>query len=320
MMATKRTGTRPEYTTHERMRLGHLAKAITSPLRSLVTWVTSPAAVIRWLKRYQERMAQENPNHKSQEGGRPPVAEETIKAIVTIYGRGLTGLKRIQGELRKCGIDVARSTIRRVLDAQGLPPHDGPSQSTWGQFMRNHSRELVSIDFLQVATGLLGTIQYQFALVAIEHDTRRVHLLGVSPQPNHQWLSNVIRSATMDGMPLSTRRYWIHDNDRKFQTLDTMLEQSGLEGVATSPFAPDMNALIERFFGSLRRECLDHLVALSPSHLERALKAYIDHHNTERPHQGIGNVVIGPWQAQTQGAIVCDERLGGLLKSFRRAA
>jgi putative transposase len=80
-----------------------------------------------------------------------------------------------------------------------------------------------------------------------------------------------------------------------------------------------MNAYIERFFRSAREECLDHIIFFSPEHLEQVLREYIDHYNSERPHQGLGNRTIGPWQVG-QGEILCDERLGGLLKSFRRAA
>jgi putative transposase len=124
----------------------------------------------------------------------------------------------------------------------------------------------------------------------------------------------------MAGEPLAGRRYWIHDNDGKFQTLRRLLKSFGHKSVNTSIHAPDMNHLAERFIGSARRECLDHVVFLSENHLRRVFQEYLEHYNTERPHQGIGNVTIGPWSTSTSGEIVCDERLGGLLKSFRRAA
>jgi len=241
--------------------------------------------------------------------------------VLKIYGAGIRGLKRIQGELGKCGIELARSTIRRILDQHGLPPgKNGRKGSTWSAFWRNHPIETIGLDFIQVATGLWGNITYRFVLFAIEHDTRRVHLLGVSEHPTDAWLQNVVRSATMEGEPLAERKFWIHDNDGKFQTLPGILASHGLRSVNTSVHAPDMNAFAERFIRSARDECLDHLIFLTEDHLRRSFVEYVAHYNEERPHQGVGNRPIGEWKPATEGAIVCDERLGGLLKSFRRAA
>ncbi|TVR43381.1 MAG: hypothetical protein EA402_09800 [Planctomycetota bacterium] len=312
------------FTLHERLILARLAQRLGRTARGLMTWMVQPASLIRWLKRYQERQAQAR-GEAGEAGqapcrpGRPRISPEIEHAIVTIARSGLTGLKRIQGELAKCGISAARSTIRQILDRHGLPP-ERPPNSTWTQFWRNHAPHTVGIDFVQVATGLWGKICYQFALIAIEHDTRRGHLLGVTDHPSDEWLTNVIRSATMDGESLAKRQYWIHDNDGKFQTLPHILQQAGLKSLPIAVGVPDMNAYAERFIGSLRRECLDHIVALNDSHLRHVMREYIQHYNTERPHQGIGNITIGPWQAKAEGEIVCDESLGGLLKSFRRAA
>jgi len=114
--------------------------------------------------------------------------------------------------------------------------------------------ETIGLDFIQVATGLWGNITYQFVLFAIEHDTRRVHLPGVSEHPTDAWLSNLIRSATMDGEPLAERRFWIHDNDSKFQTLPGILASHGLRSVNTSVHAPDMKECVGRRIGLARPE------------------------------------------------------------------
>jgi putative transposase len=309
------------FTDRERMRLAGLARAIGTSLNRMLTWIVSPEALIRWLKRYQERQAQGQPE-EPRRPGRPRVRAEIEEAVLRIYRSGLCGLGRIRGELRKCGIEIAESTIRTILDRHALPPSpdNGTPGSTWASFLRIHAPEIIAIDFIQVATGLWGAVRYSFVLFGIEHDTRRVHLLGVTEHPTHEWLQNVVRTVTMDGEALARRRYWIHDNDGKFQTLRGILKGLGHKSVNTSIHAPDMNHLAERFIGSARRECLDHAVFLSEDHLRRVFQTYLEHYNTERPHQGIGNVTIGPWSTSTSGEIVCDERLGGLLKSFRRAA
>ncbi len=315
-----RAGSPAPFTVHERLMLARLAQRLGRSAWGLMSWIIQPASLIRWLKRYQERQAQTRADSaQPRRPGRPRVSADIEAAILRMYHGGAFGLKRIQGELAKCGLRAACSTIRQVLDRHGLPP-ERPPGSTWTQFWRNHAHAIVGIDFIQIATGMLGKVCYQFALVAIEHDTRRVHLLGITDHPNDAWMQNILRAATMAGEPLATRRHWVHDNDGKFQTLPGILHDRGLRSVPIAIGVPDMNASIERFFGSLRRECLDHIVALSEDHLRQVLREFIAHYNSERPHQGIGNVPIGPWQTRAEGEIVCDERLGGVLKSYRRAA
>ena len=165
--------------------------------------------------------------------------------------------------------------------------------------------------------GLLGKIANCFVYVAIEHDTRRVHLLGITFHPTDDWVNNALRSATMDGQPLANRPHWILDRDGKYGAKTRAV--LGTKLIETSVRAPDMNAYIERFIRSICEECLDHVVFFSEDHLRKFVVGYLAHYNEQRPHQGIGNVPIGPWTVST-GEIVCDESLHGLLHSFRRAA
>jgi transposase InsO family protein len=243
--------------------------------------------------------------------------------ILKIYDAGCTGLKRIAGELRKCKIVLAKSTIRRVLNRHGREPTDTNRRrgSTWAQFVARHAPQLVGIDFLQIPVGLLGRIGYRFVFFAIEHDTRKTHILGITEHPTGAWVTNAVRAVTMDGEPLAGRKYWIHDNDGKYgRQLRRVLKDRRLIAVRTSPYAPDMNAKAERWVRSIKEECLNHLVFLNDTMLRKSVAGYVRHYNEQRPHQGIGNVTIGPWIARDKGKIVCDQSAGGLLKSFRRAA
>jgi putative transposase len=229
------------------------------------------------------------------------------------------GLSRIAGEMKRCGMGVAESTIRRVLTEHGRPPcdHNRRAGSTWAQFINRHAPFLIGADFIQMPVGLLGKIVNAFAFCAIEHDTRRVHLLGITLHPTDAWVANALRAATMLGGPLAGRKYWILDNDGKFgrQTAAVL----GKRLVWTSVMAPNMNSVIERWNKSIKEECLNHVVFLSEEHLRHYVEVYLEHYNTVRPHQGIGNVPIGDLEIGN-GEIVCDESLHGLLKSFRRAA
>ena len=303
----------------ERLAHAKVMERLAGPFRDLFQWIVSPASLIRWLKRYQQRKANgtDKPTAKP---GRPWISAEKVAAILNIYDSGLTGLSRIVGEMVKNDLPVVESTVRRVLTANARPPtdHNHRTGSTWAQFWKHHARHTVGIDFIQLPIGLLGKIVNAFVFVAIEHDTRRVHLLGITIHPTDAWCAQAVRNATMDGHPLAGRKHWILDNDGKYgKSTAAVLGKKRL--IWTSIRAPDMNAYCERFVKSISEECLNHVVFLSEEHLREYVIGYLEHYNEVRPHQGIGNVPIGSWEVGT-GELVCDESLHGLLKSFRRAA
>ena len=127
----------------------------------------------------------------------------------------------------------------------------------------------------------------------------------------------------MNGEPLATRKYWVHDNDGKYgPKFRALFKGPERKSVPTSICAPNMNAFAERWVLSVKRECLDHFVFISQAQLRSVVETYVTKHfNVHRPHQGIGNIPIGPWDADdSEAAIVCDEHLNGVLKSFRRVA
>jgi putative transposase len=321
LAAAKRSlgGRRLRMTAAERVAHAATMQRLVGPFRDLVTWIVSPDALIRWLKRLQLRKANGDGVNEPKKPGRPWIGQEKADAILRIYDSGLTGLSRIAGEMEKCGLPVAESSVRRVLTQHGRPPTDENRRrgSTWAQFWQRHAHSTVGADFIQLPIGLLGKIVNAFVFLAIEHDTRRVHLLGITIHPTDAWISQAIRNATMDGEPLANRKHWILDNDRKYGANTAAV--LGKKLLHTALYTPDMNAYIERFNKSIEEECLNHIVFLSEEHLRDTVIAYLRHYHEQRPHQGIGNVPIGPW-AVGSGEIICDESLHGLLKSFRRAA
>lgn len=317
----KRTlaGRRVIVTETQRVHRAQLSLLLGEPFKKLFSWILSPDSLIRWLKRYQERKANaaKNPEKKK---GRPWLAQKKVDAILMIYGKGIHGISRIVGEMTKMNRKVAESTVRRVLTRNGLPPSNNNRRrgSTWWQFWRRHAKHMVGIDFIQIPVGLFAKISNHFVFTAIEHDTRRVHLLGITEHPTDAWIANCVRGATMDGEPLAHRKFWIHDNDKKYGS--QFIAMLGDRSVSICPFAPDMNAMIERWNQSIKDECLNHVVFLNETMLRQYVETYIRHFNEERPHQGLGNIPVGPWQAAKDGEIVYDQHLDGLLTSFRRAA
>jgi putative transposase len=312
-------GRRLRMSTAERLSHAKTMERLVGPFRDLFHWIVSPDALIRWLKRHQQRRANGNGKTALKKPGRPWIGQEKVDVILRIYDSGLTGLSRIVGEMGTCGLVVAESSVRRVLTQHGRKPTDTNRRrgSTWAQFWTRHAHSTVGADFIQMPIGLLGKVVNAFVFVAIEHDTRRVHLLGITIHPTDAWVAQALRSATMDGEPLANRKHWILDNDSKYGVRTTAVLGSKL--IETAIRAPDMNAYCERFVRSISEECLDHIVFLSEEHLREYVVGYLVHYNGSRPHQGIGNRPISPQQIGT-GAIVCDESLHGLLKSFRRAA
>jgi len=243
---------RPRLSTEQRLSRATLAQKLCGTLRELIRWIITPENCIRWLKRFQERQANGGNTPPAKKPGRPWIKPEKVEAILRIYDAGCTGLSRIVGEMGKCGHTVAESTVRRVLTAHGRPPtdHNHRRGSTWGQFWNRHAKFMVGVDFIQIPIGFLGKIVNAFVFVAIEHDTRRVHLLGITTHPTDAWIANRLRNATMLGGPLAERKFWILDNDGKYgkQTIDIL----GKMLVWTSVEAPDMNAIIERWNKSIQ--------------------------------------------------------------------
>ncbi len=254
----------------------------------LRTWrhallLVQPDTLLRWHRRlfgwhWRRTSRATAPAH------RPPLAPETIALIreMAVANR-LWGAERIRGELLKLDIRVAKSTIQQYL-RQARPPHR--SGQTWATFLRNHAEDIWACDFLPV-TDLLFRPLYAFFVVAL--GARRVVHVGVTRHPTDEWVAQQLREATPFG---EGPRFLIRDNDGKYgRCFDRLAAASGLRMLRTPIRAPRANALCERFLGSVRRECLDHLLVLGEAHLRRVLRAYVAYFNHARPHQGIGQAI-----------------------------
>ena len=198
----------------------------------------------------------------------------------------LWGADRIRGELLKLDIRVSKRTIQRYL-RQARPPRR-PGQA-WATFLRNHAGEIWACDFLPV-TDLLFRPLYAFFVIAL--GSRRVVHVGVTRHPTDAWVAQQLREAT----PFDERpRFLIRDNDAQVRAALRPPGRGERHRVLRTPIrAPRANATAERFLGSVRRECLDHLLVLGEAHLRRALREYVAYFNHARPHQGLGQRVPAP--------------------------
>lgn len=213
--------------------------------------------------------------------GRPSLPVQIVALIRRMAEENpLWGAERIQGELRKLDLRVAKRTIQRYLPTPRAPR---PRGQTWATFLRNHAPEIWACDFLPVTDLLFRTV---YAFFVIELATRRVVHVNATRHPTDAWVAQQLREAT----PFSeSPRFLIRDNDRKYGAhFDQVAAVSGVRILRTPFRAPQANATCERFLGSVRRECLDHVLVLGERHLRRVLREYVAYFNQERPHQGLG--------------------------------
>ena len=193
-----------------------------------------------------------------------------------------------------------------------------PSWKRWSTFLDNHSGDIWACDFLQLYDARFWPI---FAFFIIDHATRGILHFNVTRSPRDEWAIQQLREATAwcEGP-----RYVIRDNDDKFgKQFDVVAEGAGIVGVNIPPKSPNLNPICERFLGSVRCECLDHVIILGEDHLRRVLKEYVSYFNASRPHQGIQQSIpardhSGP--VNSTGKIVARSILGGLHHDDRRAA
>lgn len=179
------------------------------------------------------------------------------------------------------------------------------------------------MDFFTTDVWTTRGLITHYVLFALHHASRLVEIVGVTPNPDSDFMAQIARNLTATDGCLRDRRLLIIDRDSKFTAqFRGILEDAGVTVVTTAFQAPNMNAIAERFVLSIKRECLERLILFGSGHLQWALHEFVAHYNLERPHQGLGNTVLTASTAEPGkgGEVVADERLGGLLRSYRYSA
>jgi putative transposase len=236
------------------------------------------------------------------------------------------GHRRVQGELVRLGHPIAASTVWQILHDAGIGPASRRTGPTWKQLLTAQARSIIAVDFVHVDTVLLRRF---YALIVVEHGTRRAHLAGITANPDGSWTTQAARNLVMDlGQRVATVRFLIRDRAGQFtSSFDAVLTAEGIRILASPPQAPRTNAICERVIGTLRRELLDRLLIVNEDHLRHVLTEYLRHYNTARPHRSLGQFT--PAQADShppdpvnlaEHRIRRKQVLGGLTREYYIAA
>jgi putative transposase len=311
----RRQVARPRLHAADRALLAAAASQLPRP--SLRGRLVTPGTLLRWHRVLVRRKWRQPPGKR----GRPPVRAE-VRAVALRLARENPrwGHRRISGELAKLGLRGSPTTVRRLLARSGLGPAPRGSGPGWREFLRAQAATIVACDFFTVESVLL---RRYYVLFFIAHASRRVWLAGCSTNPTGAWVTQQARNLGLD-LADHGARLLIRDRDGKYSaTFDEVFRSSGIRVVKTPVRAPQANAIAERFVRTVRGECLDWLLILNRRHLERVLRVYIEHYNTQRPHRALALRPPQPREpppTATTGAIKRHDRLGGLIYEYYRDA
>jgi transposase InsO family protein len=201
---------------------------------------------------------------------------------------------RIHGQLLKLGFDISESTVQRYM------PRKTPrtTRQRWKTFLKNHSAEIISLDFFVVPTI---TFKLLHVLVFLSHERRKIIYFNVTDHPTSEWASQQLRNAFSDEEPV---KFLVRDRDSKFgEAFTHSVKALGIRPLVTAYRSPWQNGYSERLIGSIRRECLDHLIIMNESHLRGILQSYIRYYNTQRTHLGVNKDSPEPRKVQADGEI-----------------
>ena len=272
--------------------------------------IVKPETVVRWHRqgfRYYWRW-------KSRHRGRPK-ADPEIRELIRRMCRAnpLWGAPRVHGELLKLGIEVSETTVSKYMIK-----HQRPPSQNWRTFLQNHAKELIALDFFTVPTA---TFRVLFVLVILSHDRRRILHFNVTEHPTAAWTARqLLEACGTDNAP----RFLVRDRDTIYgETFRRQVTALKIQEVPTAPRSPWQNAYAERVIGSIRRDCLNHMIVLGERHLRRILRSYVDYYNSTRTHLSLDkdSPEGRPVQRPDQGKVIELKHVGGLHHEYvRRAA
>jgi putative transposase len=247
------------------------------------------------------------------QNGRPP-ANHGIRALLRkmSLANPRWGAPRIHGELLKLGIDIGETTVAKYMTRPRRP-----SSQTWTTFLKNHMQDLVSTDFFVVPTA---TFRLLFVFVVLSHQRRRVVHFGVTAHPTAEWTAQQL----VDAFPWdSATQYLLRDRDGSYgEPFPQTAKAMQIREVLTAPRSPWQNAYVERLIGSIRRDCLDHVLIFNERGLRRILQSYFDYYERSRTHLSLKKdaPVARPVQPPSCVKVIAIPQVNGLHHRYERRA
>ncbi len=272
-------------------------------------YFVKPATVTAWRrKKFKDYWAKLSGSGKL---GRPAVDPKTIRLIRDMSkANPLWGSPRIRDELKKIGINLAKSTIEKYMVKHRKPP-----SPTWRAFLNNHVKDLVSVDFFVVPT-FRNTVLFVFLILA--HDRRRVVHFNVTKHPTAKWTAQQI----VEAFPLDTApKYLLRDRDKIYGSVfQNRVKNMNIKEVKIAPHNPWQSPYVERLIGSIRRECLDHVIVLNERHLKRILTGYFGYYHRYRTHLSLDSDCpeSRPVQSKEIEKVIAFPEVGGLHHHYER--
>ncbi len=308
---------------NQKRRLAAAAMKLGKELLRQFGTLFSPETILAWHRKLVA-CKYDGSDRRGKRGPAPTKANMIRKLVLEMAEQNPSwGYGRINGELKKLGYKVHWQTVRRVMLDHGLlPDPDKPYKTTWKTFIQSHWDSISACDFFSVeAWGLKGLTRYLVFFV-IDVSTRRVEIAGIHSDPCEiqmlQWARNLTDAE--DGF-LKGKRVLIHDRDplftKKFQEI---LRAGGVRCLKMPRWSPNLNPYSETFVRTARREVLNKMILFGEKHVRYVIESFAEHYNKERPHKGLDYCrPVEPDDPPTmEGAVMCHERLGGLLKSYYR--
>jgi putative transposase len=255
---------RPRFEPRDRLVLAALSRVV--PRRSWSAFSVRPETLLRWHRGLVARRW----TYPHRRPGRPPIEREIRELIVRLARENTSwGYVRIVGELRKLGITVSATLVRGVPAEAGIPPAPQRDGQSWRAFLRQQGDSILACDFLTVDTIWLRRL---YVLVFLSIGSRRVEYLACTRNPDTRWMLQQARNLLMDTDDRRRRvRFLVHDRDSKFSAaFDALFDSAGIRIIRTPVRAPNANAHVERWVGTVRRECLDRLLIVGRRQLTHA--------------------------------------------------
>jgi putative transposase len=317
----------------ERQTLVEAALAMGKDLMEKVVTIVKPKTILAW-QRKLEKQKWDYSNRKKKNPGRPRISMDIEHLVCRMARENEWGYERIQGELKKLDITIAKSSVANILRRNGLSPSPERKGLSWREFLSRNAAVFLCADMFQKEVWTFKGLTTAYVFFVIHLQTRKVILARATFSPTNQWLKQQTRNVLWECEDQGIKpRFFLRDNDSLYpKGMNVILKSSGVETIKTPFQAPNANSHAERYVLNCKENCLNHLLIFGLKRLQFVIDCYSSFYNEHRPHQGIGNRIPSEYFKLSKHQIrnrplnisarnvVRKVFLGGLLKSYKKAA